>query len=145
LSRGDVQTLCRRAGAAPAGDRDLPAAWLLTDDRNSRTELLQSLGRRAFIGHPIPDFSRWPWYSRRLARLAARCILFLARFLLTRQSQFNTDSLNLLHNLSQQQAEIRIHQVASVRRLELHLQEQMNALEARIAVVQSELARMRRS
>ncbi len=144
LSRGDMEALCRDAlvEAGDVGDSQ-GGRGLMCDDRSSCTQSLQTLGRLAVVGSHAHDFADWPWYSRRPARLAARCIVFLSWFLVSRQNKFNAASLNVLHDFAQQVARNQARHRGAVRCAELRLQEQIDALEARVSALQSELIRAR--
>jgi hypothetical protein len=144
LSQGDMQALCHSALAKAedvgdsSGDRGLTS-----DDRGLCSQSLQTLGRLAVVGSHAHDFADWPWYSRRPARLAARCIVFLSWFLVSRQNKFNAASLNVLHDFAQQLVRNQARDARAVQRAEQRLQEQIDALEARIAALQFELVRAR--
>jgi hypothetical protein len=142
LSRGEIELLCRRAGVEVAGEAgELTERGLADGNQHAFIGSLQSLGRLAVIGRTAPDFADWPWFSRRPARWAARCVLFFSRFLVSRQTKFNAASLNVLHDFAQQLARLRRIQDASVRRVESRLQEQVDLLETRVAGLQLELTR----
>lgn len=144
LSRADLEALCRDALTRADDVPDSSGGpGLMCDDRNSCTQSLQTLGHLAVVGSRAHDFADWPWYSRRLARLAARCIVFLSWFLVSRQNKFNAASLNVLHDFARQLARNQANHGAVVRRAELRLQEQIDALEGRVAALQSELIRAR--
>jgi hypothetical protein len=139
-----MEALCRDALVAAGDVDDSPGdRGLMCDDRSSCTQSLQTLGRLAVVGSHAHDFADWPWYSRRPARLAARCIVFLSWFLVSRQNKFNAASVNVLHDFAQQLARNQASHRGAVRRAELRIQEQIDSLEVRIAALQSELNRAR--
>ncbi len=141
LSRGEIELLCRRAVVEAANDvSPRTERGLAGSDQQLLIGSLQSLGRLAVLGRAAPAFAHWPWFSRRPARWAARCVLFLSRFLVSQQTQFNAACLNVLNDLAQQLAHVRTGQGTSIRRVELHLQERIDSLEARVADLQRELS-----
>jgi hypothetical protein len=83
------RTAAPGAVAAPAGgfDADLRAASL------GRVE------RHADIGAGVPELPRFRGPLRFVARLLARVVLYLSRFLTSRQREYNYAVLNALRNL----------------------------------------------
>jgi hypothetical protein len=142
LSRGEIELLCRRAAVEANDVSHRTDRGLAGGDQQLLIGSLQSLGRLAVLGRAAPDFAHWPRFSRRPARWAARCVLFLSRFLVSQQTQFNAACLNVLNDLAQQLAQVRTGQGTSIRRVELHLQERIDSLEARVADLQRELSRI---
>jgi hypothetical protein len=56
--------------------------------------------RHAEVGKDVPAFEHFPQPLRGLARLVARVVMRLSRFLIRRQCDYNHAVLNSLHNIS---------------------------------------------
>lgn len=142
ISRLEIESLCRSAVVDAQRDHNPQRQRDSVDeDWTSCVEALQSLQQLAAIGSRPPDFTRWPRYSRRIARLAARGVLFLSRFLIIQQSQFNAAVLNTMHDFALRMSRFRGSQRASARRTELELQGRIEALEQRMDALQREFRR----
>lgn len=144
LSRGHVKDLCRVAAEETQRLEAAPGEHARgSEDWESYSESLHSLGNLAHAGLRIPNFGHWPRFVRRAARLAARGVLFLSKFIVVPQAQFNAAAVNLLHDLAARTERSRVGQRASARRVEQEMQERISSLETRMAELQAELCQLR--
>jgi hypothetical protein len=85
----------RRAGPPPDG------RWLRLVDQ------LQVARENAAVGVEVPAFPRLPPLRRRLARLAARCVLYVAELVTRPQRSFNIATLVGLEQVADELRELR--------------------------------------
>ena len=86
-------------------------------DAEVRAASLRRVERHADIGAGVPELPRFRGPLRLVARLLARVVLYLARFLTSRQRECNYAVLNSLRNLHRGLARVEEEQARQLRQL----------------------------
>jgi hypothetical protein len=111
---------------------------------------LKAAEQFADVGLQLPELARlrgWMGFPARvLARLLARCVLYLSRFLTNRQRQFNVCTLDTIHHLQEVVRRLEQTQRASMQGISRHLQrqpEEANRLQAEVLRYAQQVAQLR--
>jgi hypothetical protein len=110
----EIRESLARGRAAPAGSGSFAAEL--------RAASLRRVERHADIAAGVPDLPRFRGPLRVLARLFARCVLHISRFLTSRQRECNYAVLTSLRNLHEGLARLEEAQERQLRELRAELE-----------------------
>jgi predicted nucleic acid-binding protein len=106
---------------------------------------LLQLNDLADIGEVPPPLNQYSGLIRRVAQVVSRCVMFLARFLINRQSRFNMSIVGSLHDVAHtlrqlvQRTERDAHDTNESR---LRLQETQEVLQFQYSELQKRIAQL---
>jgi hypothetical protein len=91
-------------------------------DADLRAASLRRVERHADIGAGVPELPRLRGPLRFVARLLARVVLYLARFLTSRQREYNYAVLSVLRNIDRGLSRLEQEQARQIRQLRAELE-----------------------